>query len=240
MRLPDSLSSLGSAIFSGDDHLMTVTNWNERLTEIPDSMFAGTDLINFEIPNGITRIGSHAFSQTLMRDVVIPDSVTTIGDRAFYECYNLRSVTFGKNVKGSIAPFCFYRCLRLEKIEIPDKITSIEVSAFRDCFSLGNVKFSKKLKKIKESAFEGCNLLAVTFPDTVTSIGPNAFKDNGTLTYVTFGSNVKTIKKSVFSGCTSLWYVYVPKDQYKRYKELLKEPLTITGQVQNVKIKKLK
>jgi hypothetical protein len=237
VRLPDSLSSLGNGVFSGAEHLMTVTNWNKSLTEIPDSMFAGTDLLNFEIPNGVTRIGMSAFSQTLMRDVVIPDSVTTIDSHAFYECYNLRSVTFGKNVKGEIGSCSFDGCLRLKTVVMSDKITSVGNAAFRGCSSLKEVTFSKKLKTIKANAFEGCALTGVTLPETLKSIGAEAFKDNIAMVAVQLGSNVTTIKKSAFSGCKRLSVVRVPKNQYKRYKELLKTPL---AKLTNVKIEKLK
>jgi hypothetical protein len=237
VRLPDSLSSLGTNAFSEAEHLLTVTNWNERLTEIPASLFAGTDLIDFEIPDYVTKIGMWAFAYTLMQDVVIPDSVTTIESSAFYKCCNLRSVTFSKNVTGAISAQCFYGCTRLNTVVMSDKITSVNAYAFSGCSSLEHVTFSKKLKTIKANAFEGCNLPFATLPDTLTSIGANAFKNNYHMDIVNLGSNVTTIKKSAFSGCKNLDLIRVPKSQYKRYKKLLKEPLAKLG---NVKIEKLK
>jgi hypothetical protein len=226
VRLPDSLSSLGRGVFCGDEYLQKVTNWNDRLTEIPELLFAATDLIDFEIPDGVTRIGSHAFSQTLLHEVTIPDSVTTIENRAFAYCYNLRSVTMGKNVEGSIAPWCFGECIRLETVVMSDKITSIDWCAFKGCTSLNSVTFSKKLKTIGDHVFEDSGLFAVKLPDSVTTIRASAFKNCKSLVSVTLGSKVKTIKKSAFSGCEKLYTVKVPKKQTARYKKLLKTPLS--------------
>jgi hypothetical protein len=102
---------------------------------------------------------------------------------------------------------------------------------------LKEVTFSKKLKTIKANAFEGCALTGVTLPETLKSIGAETFKDNIAMVAVQLGSNVTTIKKSAFSGCKRLSVVRVPKNQYKRYKELLKTPL---AKLTNVKIEKLK
>ena len=57
------------------------------------------DIVNLQIPKGVTTIGDAAFySCTSLASVTILDGVTTIGDGAFSNCTNLASVTIHEGV----------------------------------------------------------------------------------------------------------------------------------------------
>ena len=91
--IPNSVTSIGGAAFSGCSGLTSVT-----------------------IPNSVTTIGDGAFrSCSGLTSVTIPNSVTTIGDFAFFVCFGLTSVTIGNSVT-SIGKYAFCDCSRLTKL----------------------------------------------------------------------------------------------------------------------------
>lgn len=87
--------------------------------EIPYGAFSGCGkLVGVVLPNGITKIGAHAFQNTKLTAVVIPDSVTSFGG-AFCYIYTLTSATIGSGVT-SLADGdeygCFEECSALTNV----------------------------------------------------------------------------------------------------------------------------
>lgn len=73
------------------------------ITEIRGDTFKNSGLRKIEIPEGVTRIGGHAFyGCKKLSDVTIPDSLTTIGSSAFRKCTSLKRIRIPKraNVNG--------------------------------------------------------------------------------------------------------------------------------------------
>ena len=91
--IPNSVTSIGKAAFSGCSGLTSVT-----------------------IPNSVTSIGDSAFRGCSgLTSVTIPNSVTFIGDSAFFGCKGLTSVTIGNSVT-SIGKYAFSGCSGLTKL----------------------------------------------------------------------------------------------------------------------------
>ena len=134
--IPNSVTSIESAAFSGCSSLTSVTIPNS-VTSIGESAFSGcSSLASITIPNNVTSIGYAVFSRcSSLASITIPNSVTSIGDIAFYRCSSLTSVTIGNSV------------------------TSIGDEAFYRCEKLGTLVLGDKLKKIGDRAFDGCNKL---------------------------------------------------------------------------------
>lgn len=79
-------------------------------------------LKSFEIPAGVTEIGTDAFGGCRsLASVVIPDSVTKIGVRGFGSCTALKKITIPDSVK-TIEKFAFSGS-GLEEISIPKHFT---------------------------------------------------------------------------------------------------------------------
>lgn len=103
-------------------------------------------------------------------------------------------------------------------ITIPDMIdgkivSSIGEEAFKSETRLREVILPKELKRIRRSAFEGCNnLVHIDLPDTVIEIGEKAFYNNVRLSYVGIGGNsqLESIGNFAFSNCAKLQRFELP------------------------------
>ncbi len=187
VTIPDSVTSIGSNVFSFCTGLTSVT-----------------------IGSSVTSIGEHAFWWcTGLTTVTIGSGVTTIGESAFENCTGLTSVTIGSGVT-TIGDYIFCNCTGLTGITIPDTVTSIGMSAFERCAGLTAITIPDSVTSIGQDAFWDCTgLTTVTIGNSVTSIGQGAFCDCTGLTTVTIGSSVTSIDDWTFSGCEKLsdvWY----------------------------------
>ena len=183
------------------------TNDNRPSTTPPDVLSA----TEFVWPEGVTKVGNHAFANCLgLTSVEIPEGVTSIGDNAFDFCSGLTSVTIPSTVT-SIGNFAFSLCDGLTSVSIPNSVTSIGNQAFKDCRGLASVTLSSTITSIKFNTFSGCsNLTSVTIPSTVTSIEESAFDGCTGLTSVTIPNTVTSIGAWAFESCTGLNPLVVP------------------------------
>lgn len=142
--IPDSVESIGTFAFSGNDSLKTVT-----------------------IANSVKSIGIYAFSGCdNLTAVNIPTSLTEIETAVFSGCYKLKSITIPNNIQN-IGERAFSNCSSLESIEIPDGIVCISTQAFKGCSDLTNVHLPISVTTIEDSAFNYCeNLKEVWYSGT--------------------------------------------------------------------------
>lgn len=119
----------------------------------------------YEIPEGVTVIGSYAFSNcSKLQSVVVSDDVRSIGDWAFYSCINLKNISLGKNLCG-IGACAFQNCTSLTEIAVPDTVTDIMLGAFKGCASLTQIAISDAVKIIGRAAFADCSSLKDVYYD---------------------------------------------------------------------------
>ena len=151
--LPDSVTSIGVRAFAYCGALMVIAvDENNANYLIIDGVLFNKDKSTlvccpggkkgaYEIPSGVTSLGSGAFGGCGSLTIVsIPDSVTSIGDFAFAYCDSLTNMTIPSNVT-SIENATFYCCEGLKSVTIPDSITSIGYEAFRECGNLCDAYF---------------------------------------------------------------------------------------------------
>lgn len=113
------------------------------LRKILSYSMASTALTVYDLPFGLTSIGTYAFYNCKsMEKVNIPDTVTIISNRAFQYCTSLKSVTIPYSVK-SIGSYGFYNCTNLENVVFQSLTASISISTycFASCPKLKNVSF---------------------------------------------------------------------------------------------------
>lgn len=154
-----------------------------------------------------------------IEEVTIPDTVTEIEGFCFNECYNLKKVKFGKNVK-EIGLWAFSGCRNLESINIPEAITAFDSESFAET----NISKLHLGKNIKDFSLYWLNLKSVTVSKNnkyfSSKNGVVYNKKKTKLVYYPSAKNkktfkipntVKTIKNSAFEETTKLKKVVLPK-----------------------------
>lgn len=191
--------------FEGCYNLNTCTINNlpySRLENIGDSVFAGTGLAVFVIPDSTIHIGNWAFYDTLISKCVFNPGtkIATIGD-----C-------------------CFAGCVNLNTIIIPNNIKSVGKYAFSNCISLSHIIFPPTLETIGEYALENCvKITDLLIPLSVSNIGINAFKglsSNFTFIYISsyWDSNINEILSSQEISATVVHEYQIVNSEMEYYK----------------------
>ena len=159
INFPDGLTTIGTSAFSG---CINLGNFEipTSVTMIKDGAFAGTkitkykflknitygsavftNLIEAELEDGFTSVGSSFFSDcTALTSVILPSTITSIQMTAFINCTSLKNITLPSSLTD-ISWRAFYNCSLLTSITIPSFVSSIATDAFTGCTSLTSVKF---------------------------------------------------------------------------------------------------
>ena len=91
---------------NGRNHGVPISLWNVRITggdSIGDYAFYGCKYLkNIILPEGITRIGKHAFNGCGIESIKIPKSVTSIDISAFNNCNNLKTIEVSSKLDPDI------------------------------------------------------------------------------------------------------------------------------------------
>lgn len=168
----NSSYSLGDYAFYGCENLYTVT-----------------------IPQGMIYIGRNAFNGSGIRSIDLSQA-STIGDYAFANCFYLKDIKLGKNLR-SIGDYAFASCSNLYSIDLPEFVmTSIGEGAFIACINLRQITLPKTITTISDAAFAGCTgLESITVLSSIpATLGVGAFSDtNNCPIYVPY-ANLSTYK----------------------------------------------
>ncbi len=249
--LPNHLETLSEAIFRYSPNIKEFNSryaTNDKRALIKDNILiacATNGLSEYDIPQGITRIGDAAFcfAQDL-QTVYIPNTVTAIGYESFKGCSQLNNVILPSGLKEiEQAAFCG---TNLTSITIPSSVTRLGAYAFDDNDNLK--KFISRFaspdnrcliinNRLVAFAYSGlieyeipygvidieCNIEwqdgNLTIPESVENI--NILIPNNMQSITCFRTIPPTINRAVSS---SSWDVhgcilYVPKGYINAYRE---------------------
>ena len=158
-----------------------------------------SDLINIEIPEGVTSICDSCFGGSGITSILLPSSINNIGSYAFNYCQNLssdviipRNVTTIKNGLFSSSTKC--------NVILHDDITYIGDNAFSGTSSLTLVSLPSKLEYVGNQAFKsikGFKDNICIIPNSVTTIGEEAFY-RCAIKKLTLGTSIASIGKNAF------------------------------------------
>lgn len=224
--LPARLKSFSSDMFTYCGSITDIDIEKGGVLSSSDGMLVdGTTLVycpvgrvgSVTVPNGITAVGANAFNGcTKITEIIIPNFVTKIENYAFGGCSKVTSVTFkgGAISDLEIGNYAFQNCYRLKNVvfESGSKVKKIGNSAFNGCNTLASFTFPASLTEVGSSAFEGCiNLRSISFAENGADIkfGSNAFKNCKSLRTINFPSTVTKIDDNLLDGCDNLATVNV-------------------------------
>ena len=134
---------------------------------------------NIVIPDGIEKIGKHAFVGKGIKSIKFPDTLLDVGVLSFANCRNLEHIDFGNGIKniGDLGPEAIFSgCVSLTTIEIPSNVKSIGRNTFYGCENLEHIIFHDGIQAIAEDAFKCCEeLTEIELPSTVHFVGCGCF-----------------------------------------------------------------
>lgn len=101
----------------------------DGVTSIGRDAFHGCcNLLDVELPDSISSIGSQAFCNTRLARIEIPKSMTVVGAKAFWGCENLEEVVLHDEVT-ELQDLAFSNCNKLTALTIPKSVVMIETGA---------------------------------------------------------------------------------------------------------------
>ena len=238
VTISDGITSIGEAVFASCYNLISITvaPGNQYFyTDDRGALFQidGSKLLwypacneesHYDIPNGIIRIGVHAFNDCYnLTSITIPDSVTSIGKYEFEGCYELISITvahenqyYYSDGRGALFQkegsklLCYPAGNEETHYDIPNGVRSIGKVSFERCKNLISITIPNSVTSIENYAFRSCwNLTSITIPGSVTSIGDGAF-NSCDLESVIIHDGVTSIGNRAFVSCYGLTSIKIP------------------------------
>ena len=188
--IPDTVTELGTGIFSGYDALRSVIIPN-GITQIPYTAFSHCSNLNtVELPDTLTAIGDYAFSESSgLTDLVLPSGVTSIGVHAFSWCTNLNSIELSDNLT-EIGGYAFCCCYSLTEVIIPANVTRVDDCAFSYCRNLNTIYFLGDAPEFGEP-FHSVNA-TVYYPEGNETWTSDVMQNySGNLTWVPYTPNAE-------------------------------------------------
>ena len=199
----------------------------ETVVRIEKNAFKGSQIIQADIPEGCTFIGSSAFADCMFLNVVaVPESVTEIEPLAFADSPKIDLQFAPKCIytlmdgvifhKGEKTLYFYPETLTDKSYTVPSGILAIGESAFKND-ALSEVILPDTLTKIETKAFLSCtNLTSLAIPASVTEIQANAFpKSLSKLTVDKHNPVYEMVDGVLFDKTTHtlVWYPGQKKDK---------------------------
>ena len=176
--LPKNIVSIGNSALSASI-LNNVTFTGNELKEIGSNAFAGTEISEITLPEGIEKLYNRVFSNcSNLKSVTLPQSLIYLGSGVFEWCNNLSEIVLPENIT-SLPMSTFYDCKNLSEIKMSPKTTSIGGQTFYRNYSLTEIKLPPYLQTIGDNAFSGCSNLKdiYAYMVDVPAISTNTFND---------------------------------------------------------------
>lgn len=122
------------------------------------AFYSCEDLRSIWLPDTLKAVGSYAFGFTKLVDVELPDSLTSIGSDLFFGCHSLESVRLPAGIKLiPVSMFC--GCDVLKDIVLPETLQRIDGYAFSGCSILREINLPAAVFDIGSMAFQDCESL---------------------------------------------------------------------------------
>ena len=193
-------------------------------TEIPQYIFADSNISDITIPESVTKIGSGAFmSCGLLDSVTLPKNLEYIGIWAFGST-RIREfkIPTGLDFLGEYA-FSGNQCIT--EMDIPGSVWLVRNGLFQDCSELRKVKFGWGIERIGQCVFAGCySLRELYLPGTLEYINLGAFG------HMLSRTTQPNLKRRSFSGTEEQFRKLTAPTELEFLRQV---PITYTDQFYN-------
>jgi len=246
ITFPDSVTELGSYVFSGCNELMTV-RLPANLKTLPEGAFESCfSLSQVDLNEGLERIGKFAFwADNCLWYLVLPDSLEEIEEPNFIAMADLGWFTVSENSKGFMTAEdetvlltkdgkrlirCTW-CYEGESYTVPEGVEKIDQNAFYGA-EVTEVILPESLRSIGSLAFAMTDIREITIPAGVTEIGTSSGYQDEAGNPVSGSTGIFSYKNVIIHGwpgsvaesyCAQHGYTFVPVETAE---EAAGEPLT--------------
>lgn len=227
LNIGNNVTRIPAALFVGRP--ITTLTIPDSVTYIGNAAFSGcTSLNNVTIGRGVTSIVNYAFENCTSLTTLnyYADSCITMnGSYIFTGCPNFQNLNIGSNVRY-IPANAFYNCRAVTSVVIPDSVTTIGANAFYGCQGLTSMTLGKRVHSILNDAFYNCSALVSThYTGTLTqwcgidfynavsnpvTLSGNLYINNQPVINLVIPDSVTTIRNYSFYGCSGLSSVTIP------------------------------
>ena len=171
----------------------------------------------FRIPSRIkgykvVGVADDAFvGHTEIKKVIMPNTLQFVGERAFYNCTNLESFTWSKNLTSvgvdAFLNTSFYTNLLNQSKTLYDLPSGLLIYVSKDYFSPNTAIVSDEIEESKFADIKskyGATQVVRFGELEVKDICSGAFKNNDKICYIDLPSNLTKIANSTFENCYNL------------------------------------
>lgn len=186
--VPDSVTEIGAACFSGDNYLVSLTLPDELAELPPASLESCFRLMDFDLPQGLKKISGSALQYNYyLTHLTLPSSLTEIEQLNFIGLHGLQSLTLAEDdaafkldetngllmtADGTRLLHCFSDISPAEEIILPEGMKTIDPFAFHYDVTVEKIVLPEGTETIGLLAFGICpKLTEIVIPASVTAIG---------------------------------------------------------------------
>ncbi|HCE14757.1 MAG TPA: hypothetical protein DEQ37_06200 [Clostridiales bacterium] len=186
--VPDSVTEIGAACFSGDNYLVSLKLPDGLKRLPPASLESCMRLYDFDLPQSLEKIYSSVFEfNYYLTHLTLPSSLTEIEQLNFIGLYGLQSLTLAEDnaafkldetngllmtADGTRLLHCFSDISPAEEIILPESVKIVDPFAFHYDYDVERIVLPEGVETIGAMAFAMCpNLTEIVIPASVTDIG---------------------------------------------------------------------
>lgn len=186
--VPDSVTEIGAACFSGDNYLVSLKLPDGLKRLPPASLESCMRLYDFDLPQSLEKIYSSVFEfNYYLTHLTLPSSLTEIEQLNFIGLYGLQSLTLAEDnaafkldetngllmtADGTRLLHCFSDISPAEEIILPEGVKIVDPFAFHYDYDVKRIVLPEGVETIGAMAFAMCpNLTEIVIPASVTNIG---------------------------------------------------------------------
>ena len=186
--VPDSVTEIGAACFSGDNYLVSLKLPDGLKRLPPASLESCMRLYDFDLPQSLEKIYSSVFEfNYYLTHLTLPSSLTEIEQQNFIGLYGLQSLTLAEDnaafkldetngllmtADGTRLLHCFSDIVPAEEIILTEGVKIVDPFAFHYDYDVKRIVLPEGVETIGAMAFAMCpNLTEIVIPASVTDIG---------------------------------------------------------------------